>query len=231
MCGRFSASKSGEELVEEFSLKVIRAQPPRLYNVAPTRLVPVVINDGAAALDAFRWGLIPGWATHPAVGAQGINARGESLEDKAMFRDAFRLRRCLVLADGFYEWKKSGEGKVPHFIRLAKGGSMAFAGLWERWCSPDGQLVLTCAIVTTAPNSVMAALHDRMPVILGPDGREAWLATAPQPPEALRPLLQPCPSEWLEAYPVSSRVNAADNDGPECVVPSAPQPPRQGSLF
>jgi putative SOS response-associated peptidase YedK len=169
MCGRFSASKSGEELVEEFSLKLIRAEAPKSFNIAPTRLVPVVVNDGARALDAFRWGLIPFWAKDPRIASQNINARAETLSEKPAFREAFGLRRCVVLAAGFYEWKARADGKIPHFIRLVSGRSMSFAGLWERWRSPEGPLVSTCTIITTAPNDFMAALHDRMPVILGPD--------------------------------------------------------------
>jgi putative SOS response-associated peptidase YedK len=231
MCGRFSASKSGDELQEEFALSIIRAAPVPSYNVAPTRSAPVVINDGARALDFFRWGLIPWWAKDPGIGAKTINARADTLAEKPAFRDAFRLRRCLVLADGFFEWKWVAGEKVPHFIRLKSGRSMPFAGLWERWRAPEGNPVHTCTIVTTTPNAVMAPIHDRMPVILAPEAFESWLDPHPREGQELQTLLRPCPDEWLEAFPVSSWVNKPDNDSPECIKRAEIEPPAQGSLF
>jgi putative SOS response-associated peptidase YedK len=150
VCGRFPASKSGEELQREFNLRSIRASPVASYNVAPTELAPVVINDGERALDVFRWGLIPWWAKDASIGAKTINARADTLADKPAFRDAFRLRRCLVLADGFFEWKVVAGARVPHFIRLKGGGSMPFAGLWESWRTPEKTEVRICTIVTTS---------------------------------------------------------------------------------
>jgi putative SOS response-associated peptidase YedK len=231
MCGRFSSSKSGEELQAEFHLSSIRAARAPSFNIAPTRMAPVVINDGARALDAFRWGLIPWWAKDAGIGAKTINARADTLADKPAFRDAFKLRRCLVLADGFFEWKLVGGSKVPHFIRLKSGRSMPFAGLWERWRAPEGNEVLTCTIVTTAPNAFMAPIHDRMPVVLAPEAFERWLDPHPQGGQELLTLLKPCPDDWLEAFPVSSLVNKPDNDTPECIRPVDLAPPAQGSLF
>ena len=232
MCGRFSASKSSSELQAEFNLSAVRAQAMPSFNIAPTRHAPVVINDGARALDVFRWGLIPFWAKDAGIGAKTINARAESLAEKPAFRDAFKLRRCLVLADGFYEWKVVAGRKVPHFIRL-KGGNrtMTFAGLWETWRAPEGNEVRTCTIVTTAPNEFMVSIHDRMPVILSKESLEAWLDPHPGRPEDLSPLLSPCPSDWLEAFPVSAAVNSPKNDGPELVRPAEVEAPAQASLF
>jgi putative SOS response-associated peptidase YedK len=231
MCGRFASSKSGDELQQELGLRVIRSRPVPSFNIAPTRPVPVVINDGAKALDVFRWGLIPWWAKDPRIGAKSINARGESLTEKATFKDAFRLHRCLVLADGFYEWKADGGRRVPYFIRMKSGRSMIFAGLWDRWRSPDRVEVLSCAIITTTPNSVIQAIHDRMPVILGPDAIDRWLDPQPREGADLQGLLVPCAADWLEAYTVSDRVNKPDNDGPENVQPAQPPRPAQGELF
>jgi putative SOS response-associated peptidase YedK len=234
MCGRFAASKSGEELQREFQLRVIRAAPKPSFNVAPTMQAPVVVNDGGRALDFFRWGLIPWWAKDPSIGAKTINARADTLAEKPAFRDAFRLRRCLVLADGFFEWKVAAGSKgerVPHFIRLQGGRSMPFAGLWERWRAPEGSEVLTCTIVTTTANELLAPLHDRLPVILGPESVDRWLDPQAHEGPDLLSLLAPCPSGWLEAFPVSSFVNKPDNDGPECIQRVDPPSPAQGSLF
>jgi putative SOS response-associated peptidase YedK len=232
MCGRFPASKSSVELKEEFHLASIRAVLPPSWNVAPTEPAPVILRaPEGLVLDAFRWGLIPWFAKDARDAARAINARAETLAEKPSFRDAFAQRRCVVVADGFYEWKLLHGRKVPHFIRLRDGHSMTFAGLWDKWRAPNDQEIYTCTIVTTTPNELMASLHDRMPVILDADAREAWLGPAANNREAAEALLRACPSDWLEVFPVSSAVNTLSNKGPECVKPEEPTPPRQGELF
>lgn len=192
--------------------------PPR-YNVAPSQDVPIVRLDKECVgreLALVRWGLIPYWADDPRIGYKLINARAESVATRPAFRAAFRQRRCLVPANGFFEWEKRAKAKQPWLIRAKGGGLMAFAGLWEVWRDPKGEPVHSCTIVTGEPNELAGRFHDRMPVILGPDAHERWLRAGP---DEARALLGPCPDEWLEAYPVSTRVNSPDNDDPEVIRP------------
>lgn len=182
------------------------------YNVAPTHEMPIVRRkkgDRRNELAIARWGLIPHWAKDMKMAFSTINARSETAASKPTFRDAFKKRRCLVPADGFYEWKRDGKDKQAHLIRMKDGGLFAFAGLWSLWRSPEGEDVTSYTIMTTEPNELMKGIHNRMPVILGYDGREQWLDTGADPAE----VLQPCPSEWFEAFPVDKRVgNVRNND-------------------
>ncbi|HYH18349.1 MAG TPA: SOS response-associated peptidase [Azospirillum sp.] len=194
------------------------------WNIAPTQDVAAVRagEDGARHLALLRWGLVPHWADDPAIGNRMINARGETLADKPAFRSAFRHRRCLVPADGFYEWKAAGRRKQPYLIRRRDGRPLAFAGLWERWPGPKGdplpQPLETVTIVTTAAGGVVADLHERMPVMLNPADWPLWLdPQAPLP--AVETLLRPAPDPALEAVPVSTRVNDVRNDDDTCIVP------------
>jgi putative SOS response-associated peptidase YedK len=170
-------------------------------------------------LTLVRWGLIPSWAKDPAIGNRMINARAESVAEKPAFRAAFRRRRCLVLADGFYEWQKRGRGpKQPYLIRLRSGRPFAFAGLWESWRAPEGELVESCTLLTTTPNSLVERIHDRMPVLLHRRDHARWL-TEGEDPAKLAELLAPFPAEEMAAHPVGLHVNNPRLDGPECVVP------------
>ncbi len=225
MCGRFTLRLDRAGLQEAFPwLAIPEAELRPRYNVAPSQPVAVVPNDGRKALDYFVWGLIPFWADDPKIGYRMINARGETLHEKPSFRAAYRRRRCLVLSDGFYEWKKEKvagrEVKTPYFIRLKSDQPFAFAGLWEIWHSPLGDEVRSCTIITTRPNELLRSLHNRMPVILPPAVYDDWLDPAERDPVSLAALITPFPAEEMEAYPVSTLVNTPSNDLPECILPA-----------
>jgi putative SOS response-associated peptidase YedK len=226
MCGRFTLTDPDQDLAEQFDLPEIPALEPR-YNIAPTQAVAAVrVAAGGAVreLVLLRWGLIPFWAKDPEIGARLINARSETVAEKPAFRDAFKRRRCLVVADGFYEWQKQQGKKQPFYIRLRAGQPFAFAGLWERWRGAEESIVESCTLLTTSPNGLMQPLHNRMPVILQPRDYELWLDPGVVRAELLQPLLVPYPAEEMEAYPVSRRVNSPDNDDPRCIEPLAPAP-------
>lgn len=222
MCGRFTLALDLEGLRQSFPWLALpeRDLRPR-YNIAPTQPVAVVANNHPQQLDFFVWGLIPPWAKDPTIGSRLINARAETLAEKPAFRNAYRRRRCLILADGFYEWRKEAgtAHKTPMYIRLKSGEPFAFAGLWEVWNSPLGDVVLSCTIITTAANDLVATIHDRMPVILPREAYDRWLDPAEQRPTELAPLLKPYPAEEMEAYAVSTQVNNSAYDGPECILP------------
>ena len=167
----------------------------------------------------LRWGLIPSWAKDPAMGSRMINARSETVASKPAYRSAFRERRCLILADGFYEWRPVDKGKQPYYIALQSGDPFAFAGLWERWEGPDGTVLETCTLLTTEPNDLVRPIHDRMPVILAETNYHLWLDTSVEKPDALKPLLGPYPADTMEAFPVGLQVNNPRNDEPSCVDP------------
>jgi putative SOS response-associated peptidase YedK len=203
---------------------------PARYNIAPTQLVPAVRLDGRGQRELARlqWGLVPSWADSPAIGNQLINARGETVASKPAFRDAFRRRRCLLPADGFYEWKKQGRAKQPFFIHLAHEQPFAFAGLWESW--QHGEMSIeSCTIITTESNALLQDLHPRMPVILEPGNFQQWLGPG-EDRDALLGLLGPYPADRMELYPVSTVVNNPRHEGPECIANAHPEK-RQGSLF
>jgi putative SOS response-associated peptidase YedK len=192
------------------------------YNIAPTQPVAAVrsVRDGRAREMVFlRWGLIPFWATDPEIGARLINARAETAPEKPAFRAAYRRRRCLVVADGFYEWHKANGGKQPYFIRMRDAQPFAFAGLWEFWKGAEGEAIESCTLLTTQPNDLVRSLHNRMPVILPPESYDLWLDPQIEDRQSLDPLLQPFPSLRMEAYPVSRWVNNPANDDPRCIEP------------
>jgi putative SOS response-associated peptidase YedK len=207
MCGRFTLRTKREELAEQFGIPVAEI-PPR-YNIARTQEVLAVRAAGAGRL-------IPSWAKDKSIGAKLINARGDTVADKPTFRSAFKSRRCLIPADGFFEWQKTGSKKQPYYVTLRNGGPFAFAGLWERWHGDEGD-VQSCSIVTTDANKLMRPLHDRMPVI--PKDYAAWLDQTPRPKEELLSLLRPFPNEAMQAVPVSTTVNNPRNQGPGCIEP------------
>jgi putative SOS response-associated peptidase YedK len=208
MCGRFTLRSNASRVAQEFSLADVPDLTPR-YNVAPSQQVFILrLNDEHRRfLAPVHWGLVPAWADDIKVGYKMINARDDGVATKPSFRHAFKKRRCLIVADGFYEWKKlDGKTKQPYYIRLKDERPFAFAGLWERWSKADPP-VESCTIVTTEPNQLMEELHDRMPVILPPGAYDAWLDPAIQEPERLQPLLCPFPAGEMVAYPVSTVVN------------------------
>lgn len=223
MCGRFSLGVSTDDLMEEFGIVEGSLDWAPRYNIAPTQDVAAVIaGERGPRIGTLRWGLVPYWADDPAVGNRLINARAESVADKPAFRDAFLSRRCLVLADGFYEWQRTGTGrpKIPVFVRLPDGRPFAFAGLWERWRPRHGEPLYTCTIITTDATPALQAVHDRMPVILPADQRRQWLDHDTKPADLLA-MLHPYSGDF-DAYRVSTLVNSPENDSPDCVIPAEP---------
>jgi len=231
VCGRFVSASPPDELARYFGAEqAVEAALAPSFNVAPTRQVYVVLESGGVRrLDAFRWGLVPFWAKDAKVGQRMINARAENLADKPAYKRAFRKRRCLVPADGFYEWRRDPSGrKQPMYVHRADGEPMAFAGLWELWrpdrdegdaSDGDGEVVRTCTIVTGAANEAVAPVHDRMPVLLPPSAWDAWLDPDNDDVESLGRLLVPASASLLALHPVSTRVNAVRNDDPHLVDP------------
>ncbi|MCB9679718.1 MAG: SOS response-associated peptidase [Alphaproteobacteria bacterium] len=228
MCGRYSLTAPASVIAEIFEVDVLPEVLPR-YNVAPSQSVPVIVEmpdqdangewspgTSVRTLQMFKWGLIPFWAKDAKIAYKTINARGETVESKPAFRSSFKKRRCLIIADGFYEWKRlSKTHKIPHHIQT-DGKPFAMAGLWAKWTDPaTGEDVLSCSIVTTGPNALMESIHDRMPVILEKRDWDAWLSPD-TPVERLKELIRPFPAEQMKERSVSSFVNNARNQGPEC---------------
>jgi putative SOS response-associated peptidase YedK len=227
MCGRYTLTAPGEIVAEIFELVDVPPILPR-YNLAPTQEAAVVriVKPGAPrTLAALRWGLIPYWAQDPAIGNRMINARAESVAEKPAYRDSFRRRRCLVPADGFYEWKKlDAKTKQPYLIHRQDRRPFAFAGLWSSWRSPESGPLETFTILTTSPNDLMRRLHDRMPVILDPRDYAAWLDPANRDAAHLQSLLAPAPDGGWQATPVSRAVNHPAHDAPDCIEPLVAEP-------
>jgi putative SOS response-associated peptidase YedK len=215
----------GKYLAREFQLSEEPELEPR-FNIAPTHMVAIVRNEQDPTrreLKLVKWGLIPFWAKDTKIAARFINARAESVAEKPAFRSAFKSRRCLVPADGFYEWKKTGSSKEPYFIGRADGKPLAFAGLWERWKSPEGEIVETCTIITVDANDALRSIHDRMPAILKPEEYGVWLDSNVKP-DALKELLRPFPADQTSGYRISDKVNKANYEGPDCVRPIDTEP-------
>jgi putative SOS response-associated peptidase YedK len=221
MCGRYTLKTPVEELAEEFGFEASSVELPPNYNVAPTQEVAAILEeDGKRRLELLRWGLIPSWADDPSIGSRMINARSETAPEKPSFRRAFRERRCLIPADGFYEWQRTNGAKQPYYIRMKEGRPFAFAGLWESWKDDGGPEIRSCTILTTKPNALAAEIHDRMPVILPAGSYDAWLDPETGRDE-LYGLLAPYPEDEMEAYPVSRFVNSPQNNDPRCIEPAA----------
>jgi putative SOS response-associated peptidase YedK len=220
MCGRFALFSYLRQLAEEFGIEDYDEDDVGgRYNVAPSQRVLAVVNEGEGnRFQLLRWGLIPHWAKGPKPRYM-INARGETVADKPMFRTALRHRRCLIVADGFYEWRKSGATKTPMYIKDASGRPWGFAGIYEYWNTPEGDEVPTCAIITTEANEVMSKVHHRMPAIIPPEKRELWMDPNVTDPEVLVPLLRPYDASDMEVFPVSSDVNSPRNDHPGLIKP------------
>ena len=232
MCGRFTLTADGEKIRTAYGLPDAPFDYRPRYNIAPQQDV-LVIGHGREGRRAgvMRWGLVPSWAETPNEGARMINARSETVTERSAFREAFERRRCLIPADGFYEWRSAGGIKIP--MRITRRGEQlfAFAGLWERWSKPGHEPLFSFTILTTSPAASIASIHDRMPVMLRPDQYDLWLADTTDG-ATLQSLLQPFDDSDLQAYPVSTAVNKIENDSPECVVPAAiPEIAEQTSLF
>jgi putative SOS response-associated peptidase YedK len=224
MCGRFTITLEAAELQETLGLNSVPADWKPRFNAAPTQPVGAVLDGSLRNVEMLRWGLIPSWAKDKEIGSRLINARSETLSEKPSFRNAFARRRCLILADGFFEWRRFADKKIPsqpYFFHLQDAKPFAFAGLWETWRSPEGEMIRSCTIITTQANELVAPIHDRMPVILSGEALWTWL----QPPdlETGRALLRPFPSERMQAIPIQRLVNDPGLDSPEILSPMDPR--------
>jgi putative SOS response-associated peptidase YedK len=239
MCGRFRLARKKEILEEEFGADIEGDEPawaaissPR-YNVAPGQQIAVLRQDTTTprrTLSPMLWGMIPSWSRDAAIGYKTINARSESADSLPAFREPLRIQRCLIPADGFYEWRREGKQKLPFCFTMADNSLFAFAGLWDRWRSPQGQIVESCTILTTKPNELLREIHDRMPVILPRQHYDLWLDPGFHQVTELRPLLAPYPAEQMRRYAVSQRVNNAKYDDAECAEEIAQSELRQPEL-
>ncbi len=215
MCGRYSLFHL-PEFIAEYQLALADLMKPR-YNIAPSQSVPAIINDRGLGVRELRWGLIPFWSKNKSTSL--INARAETVDEKPSFRQSFAKRRCLIPADGFYEWKKEGARKQPYRITLTDRKVFCFAGIWETWRSPDGERISSCAIITTAANEMIRPIHNRMPVVLTRDDESSWLDRDADH-RALKSVLEPYDSELMHSYPISTRVNSPANDSPDVLEPA-----------
>ena len=218
MCGRYALKAPSSELASRFKLDEVVDVAPR-YNIAPGTDIPTIRRspEGKRVMHLLRWGLVPHWAKDPSIGAKLSNARGETVADKPSFRDAFQRRRCLVPADGFYEWKTEDKQKQPYYFSLKSGEPFALGGVWESWRAPDGNILRTCCLITTGPNEIMQPVHDRMPVIVSPNDYEAWLTG--EADDALG-LVRPYRTDEMQAWAVSRRVSRSGEEGADLVWPA-----------
>ena len=219
MCGRFTRQHKPEEIAERFNVQPIEEAAEFRYNIAPSQIVPIIRQTDRREMVASKWGLVPFWAKDLSIGNKMINAKAETLAEKPSFKQAFAKRRCIVPADGFYEWLKKGKApSQPYYLKLRDGGLFGFAGLWEERRSEEGGILRTFTIITVEPNELVATIHNRMGAILKPEDEEAWLN--PQNSVAdVAPLLKPYPAEEMEAFPVSRAVNSPSFDDASCIAP------------
>jgi putative SOS response-associated peptidase YedK len=215
MCGRFEIHSAIELIAKIFGIHEWDIEYSPSYNIAPSQDILLVVNDGKRRLVKSRWGFVPSWSKELSAGYKMINARAESVSDKPSFRQAFQNQRCLVVADGFYEWKKEGTTKRPFYIRLKSGMPLGFAGLYNVWRSPEGEQISTSTIITTNANELLQPLHDRMPVITSPDAYDIWLDPTIHDKALLQTVLKPYAPEALDTYEVTQKVNSPKNDSPE----------------
>lgn len=220
MCGRFTLTQTAEAIAEAFDLDEVPRFVPG-YNIAPTQPVPVIrLGSGKQRqFDYLYWGLIPSWAKDISMGSRMINARVETVTEKPSFRTAFKRRRCLIAADGFYEWQRQDSKKQPYYFHLNDHSIFGFAGLWEQWHSPAGDEIQSCTILTKAANSVVKPIHDRMPIILTPDLYDDWLDLKRETAADLLPLLDRHLDDEMQSYAVGLQVNSPSNDSPACIEP------------
>jgi len=216
MCGRYSFILEDEMIKERFGVTVRSAIYKARYNCAPTQKLAIISNESPDELSLYRWGFIPFWAKDISIGNKLINAKSETILEKPSFRNSFKSKRCLVLSDGFYEWRK-GTVKTPFRIMRRDGSAFAMAGIWDKWTNPEGEEIRSFAILTTTPNSLMEKIHDRMPVILDRDAEKRWIEDSSS--ETLLELMKPCASSSLVAYPVSTLINSPRYDSPEIFEP------------
>ena len=229
MCGRYSLIADLGELARRFEFDGDWLTLESAYNIAPTQDVLTVVGGETRRGGFMRWGLVPWWAKDVSIGSRMINARAETVAEKPAFRDALRRRRCLVIADGFYEWQRTGDSRRPMRVVIRSGEPFAFAGLWSVWKDPDGNRVPSCAIITTTANDLLRPVHDRMPVVLPREMEALWLDSNVDDPNMLASVLTPYADDAMQVYEVSNLVNSAANDGPEVIEPSAGQ--RRTTLF
>lgn len=217
MCGRYALKTPASELATRFGLDEVVDVAPR-YNIAPGTDIPTIRHspEGKRVMHLLRWGLVPHWAKDPSIGAKLSNARGETVAEKPSFRDAFKRRRCLVPADGFYEWRTEGRQKQPYYFSMKSGGPFALGGVWESWRAPDGAILRTCCLITTGPNEIMLPVHDRMPVIVAPDNYEAWLTGEA---DEVSNLVRPYSTDEMQVWTVSKRVSRSGEEGADLVKP------------
>ena len=233
MCGRYRLSRHAEVLAFYYAEYEGLDWEAR-FNIAPTQNVPVIRQDNGAPIrtaSLMRCGLVPHWANDPTVGARMINARAETVAEKPAFQESLERRRCLVPADGFYEWQRNTRSKQPYCFEVGQREPFAFAGLWDRWRAPDGTTVETCTILTTTANPLLSDVHDRMPVILSPDDYDLWLDPGFRKVAGLKEFLKPFEADRMRRYPVSDRVNSVTNDDPACSEPTEPAAPAQAEFF
>ena len=233
MCGRYRLSRRKQLIAKYFETDNDVDWEPR-YNIAPSQPVGIIRQDPSTPERRFslaRWGLIPSWASDASIGFKTINARAETVTSKPAFRDAFMSRRCLLPADGFFERRRSGKEKQPFHFGMQDDSLFAFAGLWDRWRPPSGTVIESCAILTTTANSLLADIHDRMPVILRQKNYDQWLDPGFRNVKALAEVLMPFDAAQMRSFPVSTRINAVANDDPDCVVQWHSPLPAQSALF
>jgi putative SOS response-associated peptidase YedK len=222
MCGRYRLSRRKQIIEEHFDTADWQDDWSPRYNVAPTQPIPVIRQhpkEPVRQISLMKWGLIPNWARDASIAGSTINARSETAATKPAFRDPLKLRRCLIPADGFYEWKRNGGSKQPYCFEINDGELFAFAGLWDGWKDASGNWIKSCSILTTTPNAVTATVHDRMPVILDPDSYDLWLDPGMQNVAVISELLKPCDARLTRCYPVSTRINHVGNDDEGCSRP------------
>jgi putative SOS response-associated peptidase YedK len=221
MCGRFVLTADPATIQTAFNLTTVPAQMTPRYNIAPTQPVAVITNERPQELTFHRWGLIPSWAKDMSIGAKTINARSETAYEKPSFKAAFKRRRCIIPADGYYEWTVEQGGKVPHFFHKQDRGVFGIAGLWESWHSSDGGEIRTCSLLTTSANAFTEPIHERMPVILSPADYHLWLSSKEEPLPLLQSLMKPYEGDDLAVYTVSRQVNKATIESPTLIEPLA----------
>jgi putative SOS response-associated peptidase YedK len=220
MCGRFRLSKTDKAVMKQFGVEINPDYSPR-YNISPSQSVLTIRQDPAKPVrlvSKMRWGLVPFWAKDVQIGYKMINARSETVLEKPAYRDSFKKRRCLIPADGFYEWKEIGKDKQPYNFGMADDSAFAFAGIWDAWKMQDGTCMESFSILTTTPNDLVQDVHDRMPVILDADDYDQWLDPGVKDPTTLTELLKAFPAKKMRSYPLSQLVNSPKNDKPECIV-------------
>jgi putative SOS response-associated peptidase YedK len=219
MCGRFVLKSPASLIARGFNIQQPLFNLKQSYNIAPSQNIYIIVNDGVGKLKQCRWGFVPLWSKDRSIGYRMINARAETITTKRSFRSAFRKNRCIIVADGFYEWRKKEKAKSPFFIRLKSGKPFGLAGIFNRWKSPEGEDLCTCSIVTTVANELVQEIHHRMPVIIPKERQQLWLDPSVQDEMKVLPLLQPYPFKDMELYEVSTQVNSPGNNSPENIRP------------